>query len=124
LVASRRFLNALGTAHERQLHRLWRDPAAWTRSADVFVVLTALAIPWSTSLVAILAVAWLLTLVPMLDIKYFMQTLKRPICALPIALFGLAAVGTFWSDTPWVKRLLCDQPDREAAGAADAILSF
>jgi O-antigen ligase len=55
-------------------------------------------------------VAWLLTLVPTLDIKYFMQTLKRPICALPIALFGLPAVGTFWSDTPWVKPLYAINP--------------
>jgi O-antigen ligase len=43
-------------------------------------------------------------------IKYFMQTLKRPICALPIALFGLAAVGTFWSDAPWVKRRYAINP--------------
>jgi O-antigen ligase len=89
---------------------IWRDPAAWTRSADVFVILTALALPWSTSLVAIFAVAWLVTLVPTLDIKYFIQTLKRPICALPIALFGLAAVGTVWSDAPWVTRLYAISP--------------
>ena len=88
----------------------WRDPAAWTRTADLFVVLIALALPWSTSLVAIFAAAWLVTLVPTLEIKSFLQTLKRPICALPFALFALAAVGTIWSDAPWGSRLYAVGP--------------
>jgi O-antigen ligase len=89
---------------------IWRDPAAWTTMADLFVVLIALALPWSTSLVAIFAVLWLLTVVPTLDIKSFAETLKRPICVLPIALFGLATIGTFWSDAPWVLRLYSISP--------------
>jgi len=89
---------------------IWRDPAAWTRTADIFVVLVALALPWSTSLVAIFAAAWLVTMVPTLDLGSFMQTLKRPICALPIALFALAAVGTLWSDAPWGARLYAINP--------------
>ena len=88
----------------------WRVPAARTRTADLFVVLIALALPWSTSLVAIFAAVWLVTVVPTLDIRFFMQTLKRPICALPIALFALAAVGTFWSDAPWGSRLYAISP--------------
>ena len=39
-----------------------------------------------------------------------MQTLKRPICVLPIALFGLATIGTFWSDAPWGARLYAISP--------------
>ena len=89
---------------------IWRDPAASIKSADVFVVLTALALPWSTSLVAIFAVAWLVTLVPSLEMRHFVQTLKRPICALPLALFVLAAIGTFWSDAPWGTRLYAISP--------------
>jgi len=89
---------------------IWRDPRAWIRSADVFVILTALALPWSTSLVAIFAVAWLLTLVPTLDIGSFLPALKRPICLLPIALFALAAFGTLWSDAPWASRLYAISP--------------
>jgi O-antigen ligase len=80
---------------------IWRDPVAWARTADVFAVLIALALPWSTSLVAIFVVAWLVTVAPTLDIKLLMQSLKRPVCALPIALFALAVVGTSWSDAPW-----------------------
>jgi len=30
---------------------------------------------------------------------------KRPICFLPFALFGLAVVGTLWSDATWDERL-------------------
>lgn len=83
----------------------WRDPVAWAKTADIFAVLIALALPWSTSLVAIFVVAWLVTVAPTVDIKLFMQSLKRPVCALPIALFLLAVVGTSWSDASWGVRL-------------------
>ena len=33
------------------LWRLWRDPAAWATTADIFVILIAVSLPWSTSLV-------------------------------------------------------------------------
>jgi O-antigen ligase len=89
---------------------VWRDPLAWTRTADVFAVLIALSLPWSTSLVGIFAVAWLVTVAPTLDIRVFLESLKRPICALPIALFALALVGTLWSDAPWGARLYAVSP--------------
>ncbi|HEY2211839.1 MAG TPA: O-antigen ligase family protein [Bradyrhizobium sp.] len=92
------------------LWRLWRDPAAWARTADIFVILIAVSLPWSTSLVAIFAAALLVSMVPFLDVKAFLQSLKRPICALPIALFALAAVGTLWSDAPWGARLYAIGP--------------
>jgi O-antigen ligase len=90
--------------------KLGRDPAAWSTTADVFVILIAVSLPWSTSLVAIFAVAWLITMAPFLDVKAFLQSLKRPICALPIALFALAVVGTLWSDAPWGARLYAIAP--------------
>jgi O-antigen ligase len=90
--------------------RLRRDPAAWATMADIFVILIALSLPWSTSLVAIFAAAFLVTMVPILDFKAFLQSLKRPICALPIALFALAVVGTLWSDAPWGTRLYAIGP--------------
>jgi O-antigen ligase len=49
-------------------------------------------------------------MVPFLDIKAFLQSLKRPICAVPIALFILAAVGTLWSDAAWGARLYAIGP--------------
>ena len=88
----------------------WRDPAAWAKAADIFAVLIALSLPWSTSLVAIFAVALLVAMAPFLDVRAFLSSLKRPICALPIALFALAIFGTFWSDAPWGARLYAIGP--------------
>jgi O-antigen ligase len=56
--------------------------------------------PLVYSLVAIFAVAWLIAVAPTLDPKTFKELLKRPICALPVALFLLAVAGTLWSDAP------------------------
>ena len=92
------------------LSRRWRDPAAWITTTDIFIILIALSLPWSTSLVAIFAVAALVTMVPFFDAKAFLQSLKRPVCAVPVALFVLALVGTLWSDAPWGARLYAVGP--------------
>lgn len=92
------------------LWRLWRDPAAWATTADIFVILIAVSLPWSTSLVAIFAAALLVSMAPFLDVKAFLQSLKRPICAVPIAFFALAVIGTLWSDAPWGARLYAVGP--------------
>ena len=92
------------------LARRWRDPAAWCATVDVFAILTAASLPWSTSLPAIFAAAMLVAMVPFLDAHAFLQSLKRPICALPIAFFVLALVGTLWSDASWGARLYAVGP--------------
>jgi O-antigen ligase len=92
------------------LWRRWRDPAAWVTTADVFVMLIALSLPWSTSLAGIFGAAFLVTMAPFLVVKAFLRSLRRPICALPIALFVLAAIGTLWSDAPWGARLYAVNP--------------
>jgi O-antigen ligase len=83
------------------LARRWRDPAAWIETTDIFIGLVAVTLPWSTSLVAIFAVAALVTMLPFFDVTAFLQSLKRPVCTIPVALFALAAVGTLWSDAAW-----------------------
>jgi O-antigen ligase len=85
--------------------RSWRDPAVRSGTSDIFAILIAASLPWSTSLVAIFAVAFLVSTVPFLDAKALLQLLRRPICALPIALFVLAVLGMLWSDAPWRERL-------------------
>jgi O-antigen ligase len=90
--------------------RLWRDPAAWATAADIFAVLAALTLPWSTSLVAIFVLCWLGTAAWILDYRVYFQSLKRPICFLPIALFALAAIGTLWSAASWSARLYAVGP--------------
>ena len=92
------------------LWRLWRDPAAWSTTADIFAILIAASLPWSTTLVAIFAAALLVSMVPFLDVRAFLQSLKRPICALPLAFFVLAVVGTLWSDATWGARLYAVGP--------------
>ena len=87
------------------LWRRWRDPAAWSTWADIFAILIAASLPWSTTLVAIFAAAFLVSMAPFLDVGAFLQSLKRPICVLPVALFALALAGTLWSDAPWAERL-------------------
>jgi len=89
---------------------VWRDPAAWAKAADIFAVLIALSLPWSTSLVGICSFIWLAAVVPTLDFRLFLQSLKRPINALPIALFMLALAGTLWSDASWGARLYAVGP--------------
>lgn len=91
------------------LRRL-RSPAAWSETVDLFAILTAASLPWSTSLAAIFNVAMLLCMVPFLDVRDFLQSLKRPVCALPIALFLLALVGTLWSEAPWGARFYAVNP--------------
>jgi O-antigen ligase len=89
---------------------VWRDPVAWARTAEIFAVLIALSLPWSTSLTGIFVAAWLVTVAPTLDIRLFLESLKRPISALPIALFALALLGTLWSDAAWGARLYAVSP--------------
>jgi O-antigen ligase len=90
--------------------RPWRDPAAWATTSDILVVLIAFSLPWSTSLVAIFATALLVSVAPFLDVKAFLHSLKHPICALPLALFALAAIGMLWSDVPWGTRVYAVGP--------------
>jgi O-antigen ligase len=92
------------------LVRRWRDPAAWIETTDIFIGLVAVTLPWSTSLVAIFAVAALMTMLPFFDVRAFLQSLKRPVCTVPLALFTLAAVGTLWSDAAWGARLYAVGP--------------
>jgi O-antigen ligase len=88
----------------------WRDPAAWVKTSDIVAVLLALSLPWSTSLVGILGVVLLITVAPTLELKSFLASLKRPIFAMPIALFVLALAGTLWSDATWGARFYAVGP--------------
>lgn len=81
------------------------DMAARVRNVDIIAVLLALLLPWSTSGVGIAVVLWLLAVAATLELRPFLHSLQRPICALPVALVVLAALGTLWSDASWAARL-------------------
>jgi O-antigen ligase len=87
------------------VRRYWRDRALWTTIADIFAILAALALPWSTTLVAIFVPCWLGAVAWVMDWRAYGRLLKQPICYLPFALVGLALVGTLWSDAAWAARL-------------------
>jgi len=92
------------------VRRYWRDRALWTTIADVFAILAALALPWSTSLVAIFVPCWLGAVAWVMDWRAYGRLLKQPICYLPLALVGLALIGTLWSDAAWSARLYAVSP--------------
>ncbi|MCK1527848.1 O-antigen ligase family protein [Bradyrhizobium sp. 182] len=94
----------------QMLGRRLRSPAAWRETVDIFAVLTAASLPWSTSLAGIFNALMLLCMVPFLDLRAFLQSLTRPICAAPIALVVLALLGTLWSDASWGARLYAVNP--------------
>ncbi|WP_213284798.1 O-antigen ligase [Bradyrhizobium sp. sGM-13] len=73
--------------------------------ADVFAILTVLTLPWSTTLPGIFVSCWLGALAWVTDWRAFTRLLTQPICYLPLAFAGLAAVGTLWSDAAWGARL-------------------
>ena len=88
----------------------WRDPAARILNVDLVTVLIAILLPWSTSGVSIAGVLWVVALIPTIEMRAFLRSLMRPICALPIAFFALALVGTLWSDASWGARLYAVSP--------------
>ena len=79
----------------------WHDPAARILNVDLVTVLIAILLPWSTTGVVIASVLWVIALVPTLALGALLRSLKRPICAMPIAMFVLVLVGTLWSEAPW-----------------------
>jgi O-antigen ligase len=88
----------------------WHDPVARVLNVDLLTVLIALLLPWSTTGVAIVVALWIIALVPTLEFSTFLRSLARPSCVLPIAFFGLALVGTLWSDAAWGARLYAVGP--------------
>ncbi|WP_456620986.1 O-antigen ligase family protein [Bradyrhizobium sp. P5_C12] len=92
------------------LWRRMRSPTAWGEAVDIFAVLTAASLPWSTSLAGIFNALLLVCMVPFLDVGAFLRSLTRPICLAPIALVLLALVGTLWSDAAWGARVYALNP--------------
>jgi O-antigen ligase len=77
----------------------------WLLCVDVYAVLAAASIPWSTSGVAIFMVLWFIASIPTIDPAAFVSSLRRPAYWLPVAFFGLGVVGMLWADGPWSTRL-------------------
>jgi len=81
------------------------DPDARLLNVDLLAVLVAILLPWSTSGVSIVLALWLIALAFTVEPRPLLRSLARPACALPIAFFALALLGTLWSDAAWSERL-------------------
>ena len=92
------------------VRRYWRDRALWMTIADVFAILAAFALPWSTTVLAIFVLFWLGAVAWVMDWRAYGRLLKQPICYLPFALVGLAVMGTLWADAAWSVRLAAISP--------------
>jgi hypothetical protein len=92
------------------VRRYWRDRTLWTTIADVFAILAALSLPWSTTAMAIFVPCWLGAVAWVMDWRAYGRLLKLPICYLPFALAGLALLGVLWSDAAWGTRLYAVAP--------------
>ena len=83
----------------------WHDPVLRKLNVDRLTALIAILLPWSTTGVVIASVLWVIAVLTTLEPAAFLRSLKRPISALPIALFALAMVGMLWSEASWGQRL-------------------
>ncbi len=85
---------------------LWvLDHSRKTFWPDFFAFLMAATLPWSTTALGLITVLWLISVVPILNVKDFSETLKRPECLAAVTLFGLGVTGMLWSEAPWVSRI-------------------
>jgi O-antigen ligase len=81
------------------------DPAARILNVDLVAALIAILLPWTTTGVSIAVVLWIVALGFTCEPGALLRSLKRPVSALPIALFTLVLVGMLWSHAPSHERL-------------------
>jgi O-antigen ligase len=73
--------------------------------ADVFAILLAVSLPWSTSATSILVVLWLLAFVPTCDFSNLRRIVFSPAGGLPLLLVALGALGMLWAGVAWAERV-------------------
>jgi O-antigen ligase len=79
-------------------------------AGDILAIGIAFVLPWSTSLVSILAAALIVVLVWSVYLARSLPPLEQPASWLPVALFILAVVGAVWSAAPWDVRIHAINP--------------
>jgi O-antigen ligase len=90
----------------------WRATASrfWRFCVDLYPVLIAASLPWSTTAVVVFLAIWFIVLVPTIEPVKFWRSLVAPSSLAPIAFFSLAVAGMLWADGPWSARLLALGP--------------
>jgi O-antigen ligase len=78
---------------------------AWLFSLDLYPVLVAACLPWSTTAVVVFMTIWIIVLIPTIAPAGFYRVLRTPSSLAPIALFALAVIGMLWANGPWSARV-------------------
>jgi O-antigen ligase len=89
----------------RRAQLAWLNSPVFDQAADGLAIMTAAALPWSTTAPAIFIALFLLMMVPNLDWRAYARHLRHPACTLPFLFVALAVIGVLWSDAPWPARL-------------------
>jgi O-antigen ligase len=79
--------------------------ASWRARLDLFAILTAILLPWSTTAVSILMLIWFVAAIFAVNFRAFLLFLRRPACIFPLLFLALAIVGMAWANGPWILRL-------------------
>jgi O-antigen ligase len=78
----------------------------WRFCIDLYPVLIAASLPWSTTAVVVFLSIWLIVVLPSAAAQGFVRLLRNPAAYLPAACFGLAVLGLFWANPlSWTDRL-------------------
>jgi O-antigen ligase len=88
--------------------RFWRvtGSRAWQFCVDLYPVLVAASLPWSTSAVLVFMSIWFIALIPTIERAGLFRSLRAPSSLAPIAMFGVAVIGILWADGAWRATLL------------------
>jgi O-antigen ligase len=77
----------------------------WRFCVDLYPMLVAASLPWSTTAVVVFFSLWVIALIPTIEPVKFWHSLHAPSSLAPILFFALAAIGILWADGPWSARL-------------------
>jgi O-antigen ligase len=73
----------------------------WRFCVDLYPILVAASLPWSTTAVIVFLIIWFIVLIPTIELTAFARSMRKPASLVPIIFFGLAVVGMLWADGSW-----------------------
>ena len=73
--------------------------------ADWLAIASAVALPWSTTVTAVLIATWFVTLLGSWNIPERCGEQWTAAAALPLVLWGFGILGVLWAGVPWAERL-------------------
>jgi O-antigen ligase len=76
----------------------------WQFCIDLYPILIAAFLPWSTTAVVVFLSIWLIVVAPSLLSSDFVRSLRHPASLLPLVFFGLAVAGMSWANDSWSVR--------------------